>query len=77
MSIVYQMASTASAKATGTGQATGAQSKGSAAGTSGEFLQTLAQSLSGGNTEGDSSSAAGSLTANRVKKGKRHQSRIY
>ncbi|MGN7412241.1 flagellar hook-length control protein FliK [Paenibacillus sp. SAF-068] len=64
MSIVYQMASTASAKATGTGQTTGTQSKGSAAGTSGEFLQTLAQSLSGGNTEGDSSSAAGSLTAN-------------
>ncbi|MEK4664717.1 flagellar hook-length control protein FliK [Priestia sp. FSL H7-0729] len=64
MSIVYQMASTASAKATGTGQTTGAQSKGSAAGTSGEFLQTLAQSLSGGNTEGDSSSATGSLTAN-------------
>lgn len=64
MSIVYQMASTASAKATGTGQTTGAQSKGSAAGASGEFLQTLAQSLSGGNTEGDSSSATGSLTAN-------------
>lgn len=64
MSIVYQMASTASAKATGAGQTTGAQSKGSAAGASGEFLQTLAQSLSGGNTEGDSSSATGSLTAN-------------
>jgi len=64
MSIVYQMASTASAKATGTTQTTGAQSKGSAAGVSGEFLQTLAQSLSGGNTEGDSSSATGSLTAN-------------
>lgn len=62
MSIVYQMASTASA--TGAGQTTGAQSKGSAAGASGEFLQTLAQSLSGGNTEGDSSSATGSLTAN-------------
>lgn len=64
MSIVYQMTSTASAKATGTGQTTGAQSKGSAAGTSGEFLQTLAQTLSGGNTEGDTSSATGSLTAN-------------
>ncbi|KLU53991.1 hypothetical protein EL84_17370 [Paenibacillus sp. VT-400] len=64
MSIVYQMASTATAKATGAGQTTGAQSKGSVAGASGEFLQTLAQSLSGGNTEGDSSSATGSLTAN-------------
>lgn len=64
MSIVYQMTSTASAKATGTGQTTGAQSKGSATGASGEFLQTLAQSLSGGNTEGDGSSATGSLTAN-------------
>ncbi|WP_145318913.1 flagellar hook-length control protein FliK [Paenibacillus xylanexedens] len=64
MSIVYQMTSTASAKATGTGQTTGAQSKGSATGASGEFLQTLAQSLSGGNAEGDGSSATGSLTAN-------------
>ncbi|OMF17330.1 hypothetical protein BK131_05025 [Paenibacillus amylolyticus] len=65
MSIVYQMTSTASAKTAGTGQTTGAQSKGSAAGAvSGEFLQTLAQSLSGGSTEGDSSSATGSLTAN-------------
>ncbi|WP_458462137.1 flagellar hook-length control protein FliK [Paenibacillus sp.] len=64
MSIVYQMTSTASANATGTGQTTGAQSKGSAAGASGEFLQTLAQSLSGESTEGDSSSTTGSLAAN-------------
>jgi len=63
MSIVYQMTSTASAKVAGTGQTTGAQSKGSTSG-AGEFLQTLAQSLSGVSTEGDSSSATGSLTAN-------------
>jgi len=57
------MTSTASAKVAGTGQTTGAQSKGSTSG-AGEFLQTLAQSLSGVSTEGDSSSATGSLTAN-------------
>ncbi|PQP80612.1 hypothetical protein C0Q44_25565 [Paenibacillus sp. PCH8] len=64
MSIVYQMTSTTSAKATATSQATGTQSKGSTASAGGEFLQTLAQTLSGGSTEGEASSTAGSLTAN-------------
>ncbi|MEC0123877.1 flagellar hook-length control protein FliK [Paenibacillus pabuli] len=64
MSIVYQMTSTSSAKTTGATQTAGTGSKGAAAGTSGDFLQTLAQSLSGGTTEDNSSAAAGSLTVN-------------
>ncbi|QOS78345.1 flagellar hook-length control protein FliK [Paenibacillus sp. JNUCC31] len=64
MSIVYQMTSTSSAKTTGAAQTAGTGSKGAVAGTSGDFLQTLAQSLSGGTTEDNSSAASGSLTAN-------------
>ncbi|WDQ30059.1 flagellar hook-length control protein FliK [Paenibacillus marchantiae] len=63
MSIVYQMTSTSSAKTTGAAQTAGTGSKGATAG-SGDFLQTLAQSLNGGATGENSSSAAGSLTAN-------------
>lgn len=63
MSIVYQMTSTSSAKTTGAAQTAGTASKGATAG-SGDFLQTLAQSLSGGTTAENSSAAAGSLTAN-------------
>lgn len=63
MSIVYQMTSTSSAKTTGAAQTAGTASKGATAG-SGDFLQTLAQSLSGGATAENSSAAAGSLTAN-------------
>ncbi|SDJ95224.1 MULTISPECIES: flagellar hook-length control protein FliK [unclassified Paenibacillus] len=63
MSIVYQMTSTSSAKTTGAAQTAGTGSKGATAG-SGDFLQTLAQSLNGGATGENSSAAAGSLTAN-------------
>ncbi|WP_440118831.1 flagellar hook-length control protein FliK [Paenibacillus sp. QZ-Y1] len=63
MSIVYQMASTSSAKTSGANQTAGTGSKGATAGTNGDFLQTLVQSLNGGTTE-ESSSAAASLTAN-------------
>ncbi|KOY13461.1 flagellar hook-length control protein FliK [Paenibacillus xylanivorans] len=63
MSIVYQMTSTSSAKTTGAAQTAGIGSKGATAG-SGDFLQTLAQSLNGGATAENSSAAAGSLTAN-------------
>ncbi|MFB8373537.1 flagellar hook-length control protein FliK [Paenibacillus taichungensis] len=62
MSIVYQMTSTSSAKTTAA-QTAGTGSKGATAG-SGDFLQTLAQSLNGGATAENSSAAAGSLTAN-------------
>ncbi|MBB6019348.1 flagellar hook-length control protein FliK [Paenibacillus sp. JGP012] len=67
MSLVFQMNSTASAgKASGSTQASGAQSK-DAATTGGEFLQTLAQSLAGagGNGQGtDPANGAASQTAN-------------
>jgi len=63
MSIVYQMTSTSSAKTTGTAQTAGTGSKGAAAGT-GDFMQTLAQSLNGDATAENSSAAAASLTAN-------------
>ncbi|WP_405156301.1 flagellar hook-length control protein FliK [Paenibacillus sp. FSL K6-0108] len=63
MSIVYQMTSTSSAKTTGATQTAGTGSKGATAG-SGDFLQTLAQSLNGGATADSSSAAAASLTAN-------------
>ncbi|MGV2883808.1 flagellar hook-length control protein FliK [Paenibacillus taichungensis] len=63
MSIVYQMTSTSSAKTTGAAPTAGTGSKGATAG-SGDFLQTLAQSLNGGATAENSSAAAGSLTAN-------------
>ncbi|QLG41394.1 MULTISPECIES: flagellar hook-length control protein FliK [unclassified Paenibacillus] len=63
MSIVYQMASTSSAKTTGAAQTAGTGSKGATAG-AGDFLQTLAQSLSGDATAENSSAAAASLTAN-------------
>ncbi|MHA7581269.1 flagellar hook-length control protein FliK [Paenibacillus vandeheii] len=62
MSIVYQMTSTSSAKTTGAAQTAGTASKGATAG-SGDFLQTLAQSLNG-SAAAENSSAAGSLTAN-------------
>ncbi|RAW17022.1 flagellar hook-length control protein FliK [Paenibacillus taichungensis] len=62
MSIVYQMTSTSSAKTTAA-QTAGTGSKGAIAG-SGDFLQTLAQSLNGGATTDNSSAAAGSLAAN-------------
>lgn len=62
MSIVYQMTTTSSAKTTAA-QTTGTGSKGATAG-SGDFLQTLAQSLNGGATAENSSAASGSLTAN-------------
>ncbi|MBU5350955.1 flagellar hook-length control protein FliK [Paenibacillus barcinonensis] len=67
MSLVFQMNSTASAgKASGSTQASGAQSKDSVT-TGGEFLQTLAQSLVGAGGNGQSTDAANgaaSQTAN-------------
>ncbi|MDR9745072.1 flagellar hook-length control protein FliK [Paenibacillus taichungensis] len=62
MSIVYQMTTTSSAKTTAA-QTTGTGSKGATAG-SGDFLQTLAQSLNGGATAENDSATATSLTAN-------------
>ncbi|PIH61258.1 flagellar hook-length control protein FliK [Paenibacillus sp. LK1] len=62
MSIVYQMTTTSSAKTTAA-QTTGIGSKGATAG-SGDFLQTLAQSLNGGATAENDSATATSLTAN-------------
>jgi len=63
MSIVYQMTSTSSAKTTGAASTAGTGSKGAAAG-SGDFLQTLAQSLNGGVTAENGSAAAANLTVN-------------
>ncbi|MCM3175294.1 MULTISPECIES: flagellar hook-length control protein FliK [unclassified Paenibacillus] len=64
MSIVYQMTTASSAKATATNSTTGTQAKGATTAPGGEFMQTLAASLNGGTTEGSNAAASGMLSVN-------------
>ncbi|MDQ0169933.1 flagellar hook-length control protein FliK [Paenibacillus tundrae] len=64
MSIVYQMTTASSSKATATTSTTGTQAKGAVAAPGGEFMQTLAASLNGGTTEGSNVAGSGMLSVN-------------
>ncbi|WP_145046302.1 flagellar hook-length control protein FliK [Paenibacillus xylanexedens] len=64
MSIVYQMTTASSSKATATTSTTGTQAKGATAAPGGEFMQTLAASLNGGATEGSNVAGSGMLSVN-------------
>ncbi|WP_336779629.1 flagellar hook-length control protein FliK [Paenibacillus illinoisensis] len=65
MSIVYQMTSVSTSKATGAAQTSaGTQSKGGVTGADGGFLQTLAQSLNSTTSEENNSATVGGLTVN-------------
>ncbi|WP_145408839.1 flagellar hook-length control protein FliK [Paenibacillus xylanexedens] len=64
MSIVYQMTTASSAKATASTSTTGTQAKGATAVPGGEFMQTLAASLNGAATEGNNAATSGMLSVN-------------